>query len=82
MKVVKVKTNYYLENEETKIKLEPEVVHKYRLYSSSEVANLELVILDNQYYFYYKMALKRLSSMQSEYMLRKYLIEKVFQNQF
>src|SRR5690554_824582 len=76
MKIVKVKTNYYLENEETKIKLEPEVVHKYRLYSSSEVANLELVILDNQYYFYYKMALKRLSSMQSEYMLRKYLIEK------
>ena len=76
MKVVKVKTNYYLENEETKIKLEPEVVHKYRLYSSSEVANLELVILDNQYYFYNKMALKRLSSMQSEYMLRKYLIEK------
>jgi regulatory protein len=73
MKLLKEKDNYYLINDEKKIKLEMEVVHKFKLYYEDESLLVEEIISENNYYFYYKLALKRLSKMQSQKMLENYL---------
>lgn len=73
MRLLKEKDNYYLVNDEKKIKLEIEVVQKFKLYYEDENLLVKEIISENNYYFYYKLALKRLSKMQSQKMLENYL---------
>ena len=80
MKVIKEKDLYYLITDEQKIKLEMEVVSKYRLYYEHENIPFQEIIKENNYYFYYNLALKRLAKMQSVKMLENYLIEKNIDN--
>ncbi len=77
MKIIKEKDSYYLIKDNLKIKLEIEVVQKYRLYYEQAYdISYDEILNDNKYYFYYKLALKRLAKMQSRKMLENYLIEK------
>lgn len=76
MKLIKEKSNFYLIKDDNKIKVELEVVQKYRLYTESDNLDINLIYEENMYHYYYKLALKRLARMQSEYMLRQYLSEK------
>ena len=76
MKIIKIKNSYYIQDEDNLIKLENEVVQKFKIYLETNNYDFKLIILENEYYFYYKMALKRLSRMQSELMLKNYLLEK------
>lgn len=81
MKIIKEKSSYYLITDTEKMKIEAEVVQKYRLYDNLNTSNINLIYQENKYYFYYKLALKRLAKMQSEAMLKNYLIEKEASNQ-
>lgn len=80
MKLIKDKNDYYLINNDSKIKLEIEVVQKYKLYYEQDNLLFSEIIKENNYYFYYKLALKRLSKMQSRKMLENYLEEKGIDN--
>lgn len=75
MKIIKDKNTYYLINDDEKIKLEVEVVQKYKLFYLELPTDVKPIINDNEYYFYYKLALKRLSRMQSRKNLENYLLE-------
>lgn len=75
MKIIKDKNTYYLINDDEKIKLEVEVVQKYKLFYLELPTDIKPIINDNEYYFYYKLALKRLSRMQSRKNLENYLLE-------
>lgn len=76
MKIVKERNNYYLLKDNQKIKIEPEVVQKYKIYYELDQPDFKIIYQENEYYIYYKMAIKRLSRMQSELMLRKHLDSK------
>ena len=76
MKIIKEKSSYYLVTDTDKIKIEVEVVQKYRLYNNLNILDINLIYQENQYYYYYKLAINRLAKMQSEAMLRNYLFEK------
>lgn len=81
MRILKEKDSYYLIKDDKKVQLELEVVQKFKLYYEEEYnVSYDEIIKENNYYFYYKLALKRLSKMQSRKMLENYLQEKGIDN--
>lgn len=74
--IVREKNKVYLIKDGEKIKLEEEVVMKHGLYHEKLYVDLDEVYQDQLYFYFYKKAIKRLSRIQSEHLLKTYLKEK------